>query len=660
MNRRIDILIKMAICYIEKKDYIDALRSSEAALAMNDQNYRALQYVAWCEFLLERHSQALEHINKAISLKESDGDGYYIKGRILMATEKYPEAGKSFKRAILHNHNKVAYLGSSGILNALTKSYKEAFDDFRKATDIDASVPEMWFNIGMLYEFNHQYNEAIIAYKKTIEADSSFNQAIVRQQALSSEGPIKPPHPQFIHSEFRIYDPMVPTKSYLNNQKVKKAIEPCFNPEFAVHPSNLIKTIFNNIDRVSTELPLNNAVPGEETKNLEKLPNHPVEEVKKDVGKKVECSQKAEALLEKESKHKPLSEQAIPKIPIPESNYVGHQYYMPSMHPMGNAIPQAQPKQPVVPLEISGPQYITSTLQPQMQPQPPFQNLQPPNSIPTTLFNNIHPSLSNLSFQQLEFLSQLAQFQQQNSLQALLNSLTILSQPTNPYFHVMPSYMQPSMPTAMPSTKPSYNQPPFNGNLMMTMTRPMQPMPTNDLQFQYNQYLTGISRPPNIQMYNPTPLTHKPENSSMNYMIPNVGYGAAEEPQYSQKQPSVAKPLEASHLTTTVSTRPAPRHSKPIRPIPRTILVEKSPTGLEDLIKATAGGDGKGIAPQKSNAQGEEEKLGDPNTMIKFNTSSNKVEENHIGKRKRPEGDMNKEITTERERHNIQTRRHKP
>jgi tetratricopeptide (TPR) repeat protein len=631
INRRIDILIKMTICYVEKKEYTDALRSSEAALAMNDQNYRALQHVAWCEFLLERYPQALKHIDKAISLKQSDGDGYYIKGRILMATEKYPDASESFKNAIRHNHSKVAYLGSSGILNALTKSYNEAFNDFLKATQIDDTVHEIWFNIGILYEMHQQYSEALLAYKRTIEADPSFNEAILRKQALSSESPTKSPPPQFVHPEFRVYDPMVPMKSYLNNQKVKKAIEPCLNPEFSVQPSSLIKNIFNSIDRVPAELPLENAIPGEEIKNSDKLPNHQVEEVKKEVPeeKKVGCLLKTETLPERESKPKPLPKQSIRAISIPEPNYAEHQYYMPPLYPMGNAMPQVQPKQP---MEVPAPQYNASNLQSQI----PFPNLQPP--LPTTVPNNTYPSLPGFSLQQLELLSQLAQLQQQNPLQALLNSIALLSQPTNPYLQLLYSYMQPSTPSTMHPPKPSYTQPPFSGNLM----RPVQQMPSNEVQF--NQY--SMPRPPNIPMYNPVLVIHKPDNPSMSY----------EQPQYSQELPLVSKPVETDYSTTVIPTRPVPQHPRPIKPIPRTVPIEKTSGRLEDLIKVAASGDDK-VAPLKNNPQGEEEKLNDPNTMVKLNMYSNKVEENHMGKRRRPEADANKEVTPERERHN--TRRHK-
>lgn len=647
MNRRIDILIKMAICYIEKKEYGDALRSSEAALAMNEQNYRALQHVAWCEFLLEKNVQALEHINKAISLKESDGDGYYIKGRILLATEKYPEAGEAFKKAIQHNHSKVTYLGSSGILNALTNSCKEAFDDFLKATQINPSIPEIWFNIGILYEICQQYAEALVAYNKTLEADPTFNEAIVRKQALSSENPIKSPHPQFMHCEFRVYDPMVPMKSFLNNQKVKKAIEPCLNPEFSVQPSNLIKTIFSNISHTPPELPSENVMPGEEIKNSEKLSIRPIEQPKEEVKKeaieevKLQSVPKPKQEPSHEKELLPKPEQTKPF--NPEPNYLEQPYYMPSTLPMGNSMPNGAPKRPVVQSEIPGAQYTSGTLSGQM-PIQQLRNPQPSNPMPTNLPSNNYPSVPDFSLQQMEFLAQFSQFQQ-SQLQAVLNSLALLPQATNPYMQMMSSFMQPSM----PSGKLPFNQSPFGGNVMMNMGRPMQQMGTGDIQAQYNQYPMGMPREPmpsNMPMFNPTQSIHHPDNPPMNYMM---GYGGEQAQQTAEVPP---KPIETNPPITP--TRPAVQHPMPIRPVPRP-PIDKSPSRLEDLLKLAASSDDKKVPLQQNKVQ--EEEKGDSNMKVKLNMPTNKTEETLSAKRKRPEPDVNKEKTNER---HIQLRKHKP
>eukprot|EP00826_Nyctotherus_ovalis_P055271 TRINITY_DN7326_c0_g1_i3.p1 TRINITY_DN7326_c0_g1~~TRINITY_DN7326_c0_g1_i3.p1 ORF type:complete len:629 (+),score=139.15 TRINITY_DN7326_c0_g1_i3:503-2389(+) len=246
IKRRMDILIKMGICYIEKKEYVEALRSFESALGLKDKDFRVLQHIAWCEFLLKRNSQTLDRINKAIAIKDTDGDSYYIKGRILLDMEDYSSASENFKKAILCNPNKAEYLASLAILNALNKDYKEAFDNFLKATQLAPNCPEIWFDIGLLYEAHQRYKEAQTAYQKATEIDPTFNEALIRNQILSNQPLPKSPPPQYLHPEFHVSDSMVPMKSFLANLKVKKAAEPCFDSATAMQPSVIIKSIFNH------------------------------------------------------------------------------------------------------------------------------------------------------------------------------------------------------------------------------------------------------------------------------------------------------------------------------------------------------------------------------------------------------------------------------
>eukprot|EP00826_Nyctotherus_ovalis_P038750 TRINITY_DN364_c0_g1_i2.p1 TRINITY_DN364_c0_g1~~TRINITY_DN364_c0_g1_i2.p1 ORF type:complete len:795 (-),score=210.54 TRINITY_DN364_c0_g1_i2:151-2535(-) len=243
-NRRIDIHTKMGICYLEKKEYGEALKAFELALSLNEQNFHTYQHIAWCEFLMEKYTQALEHISKAVALKDSDGDSYYIKGRILLATDKHSEAKEVFNRAISLDQTKAVYVGSLGILNCILKLNTEAFDNFLKATQIDSRIPETWFNIGLLYEMHEQYSEAGVAYQKAMEVAPDFTPAATRRELVNNAAAAKIPLPQFIHPEFRVSDSMVPLRSFLNNQKIKKALEPSIMQ--TGQPATIIRNIFND------------------------------------------------------------------------------------------------------------------------------------------------------------------------------------------------------------------------------------------------------------------------------------------------------------------------------------------------------------------------------------------------------------------------------
>ena len=241
LPRRIDILIKIGICYIEIKQYTEALKSFETALSYNDQNPRAWLHVAWCEHLLGRDYPALEHAGKAIALHDNESEGYYIQGRVFLATEKLSEAKEAINKAILRCQNKAVYFASLGHVNCLSKLYSDAFDNYLKATQIDPTLPEVWFNIGLLYEIHQQYNEASIAYQRALDAAPDFTEAATRKQLIATEQASGVPLPSPVHPKFCIPDTMVPLKSFLNNLKVKKASDPSVPiQQTPVQPSNPI------------------------------------------------------------------------------------------------------------------------------------------------------------------------------------------------------------------------------------------------------------------------------------------------------------------------------------------------------------------------------------------------------------------------------------
>jgi len=751
VNRRIDILIKMGICYIEKKEYADALRSFEAALAMNDQNCRTLQHMAWCEFLMAKYTPALEHIQKAITLKESDGDGYYIKGRILLATEKYPEAKEAFNRAIFHNQAKAIYLASLGVVNCLTKLYSEAFENFLKATQMENSLPEVWFDIGILYELHQQITEAIVAYQKAVEVAPEFTDAAMRKQSLSNESASKPPLPNFIHPEFRVFDTMVPMKSFINNQKVKKASEPCLTSTLPTQPTNLITSIFNNIGmapptsvsapaRTSLPQPIGgdtallppplprpedaklqgshvdgvnaNAMPVPQPQRVTEEAKVPAKEERPEsafeprkIASEYQHEQPANLMPAPEPVKEPKvttppppevsaprQAQNVPRIPIPEISdpEPAMAYNMPNlMHASSNSgqpaghpgFPKVAVPKPATPAEMQVPQ------------QHPMGY--GPGPMSSGGFNPTGQPQHNAQMQQMGLLSQFAQLQQQQSqLNALLSSCGMLPpQNTNAYMQMLQYMQNPMMAGKMQGFAPT---PTFGGVQMPSMGRPMQQMMTQpDMASQFGQYGTSVQPQrmmSSMSMYSQPPVTQMSRSEAM---PPAPSFQPTQHPQYSQPdlqqygmppqaemQPVVPKPVEPSHPQIGLTpTKPVPQHPKiaPGKPVPKISPISKRTGGLDDLIKVAVAADKKPVSqklgqPQKSNVVSipfpgqhpgqdgnEEAKQGESNTLVKLSMSPQRPEEDPYGKRKRPEQDMNREITAEREREmNLQNKKQKP
>lgn len=227
-DKYIDILVKLATCYIEKEDYESASHFCQVALIKNKENPNILLQAAWCEFLLGQYPIALEYAGQAISLEEKRGVGYYIRGRIFLAVEKLAEAKASFEKALVYDESNVIYLTSLGITNAMRKLYQESLNNFIKAIKINSSTSEIWYNLGLLYESLQQYSLALAAYKESVNIDQSFYPARMSRDSLCNEYFLQFSNSRFVHLKFYLLDSMTPDHALVKDFKVRKLCENYF------------------------------------------------------------------------------------------------------------------------------------------------------------------------------------------------------------------------------------------------------------------------------------------------------------------------------------------------------------------------------------------------------------------------------------------------
>jgi len=645
-NRRIDIYKKAGICYMEKKEYTEALKSFENALSISDQNYLTYQHIAWCQFMMEKYSQALENVNKAIAFKAEDGDGYYIKGRILLAKEKCnenkdaKEAREAFNRAISIDPKKAVYLGSLGILNCLIKSDAEAFENFLKATQLDSSIPETWFNIGLLYEAHDQSVEAAVAYQKAIDVASDFAPASARKAEISNPSAAKSSLPQFIHPEFHVADPMVPLKSYLNNQKIKKALEPGM-----VSSGHTIRNILNESSLPPPEDGLK-LTPAAVRLNEDDKEN-PTETKFREEKKQVVKEKKKENVEEhtpipiapqpEKQEVKPLTvEQSkqdlytskvtqpvtmvtsqppyltIPKVIRPAPTLVSNQTTIASQPPAPVQPPSIHPSvTPQVPIPSHNPSHFDISTQVQyglpiqqpslaqlvqqltMNPMSTAQTMsqtqqmpqgQPMTQISSTGFSSNPHAAQSQSFNLLSQFLQLVQHPQlQPYLPALLNQIASMVQPSNSY--MVPSYPQSYMgpsKSPYPQNMPYASSAPSLGRAVHQVTNEMQP------HYQFSLMPRG-PMPPSYGISG-FPQMHRPEAPSMSTSVPmnltRPSYSVTDQAQQyaHQEQPHPQQHIqEIINPTPIIPARPIAQHPKVV---PALRLPSVKPTGMQVRTKA--------------------------------------------------------------------------
>jgi len=223
-----DVLIKLAICHMEREDYKKALEFCEVNLRKDENSSRALRYVAWCEFLVGEYIGALAHIEKSILLEEVQHEGYYIKGRILLALNRITEATEVFKKIIKYNQSSATYITSLGITYAMRQLNKEAIESFSQGAKLNRKAAEPLYNLALVYEATENYKEAIELYEEVINIDKDFYLAIISKHNLSNGSALGYHYSRFVHVKFRIEDSLLIDREIAGNTKVRGICEDYF------------------------------------------------------------------------------------------------------------------------------------------------------------------------------------------------------------------------------------------------------------------------------------------------------------------------------------------------------------------------------------------------------------------------------------------------
>jgi len=91
--------------YINKESLLESLDIWESHLRMFPVDVQVWRAKAIDLMLLDRYSESLEAIARAISLNPNDGEALYIKGRVLIKMNRHVEALKAYEQGITVDPN---------------------------------------------------------------------------------------------------------------------------------------------------------------------------------------------------------------------------------------------------------------------------------------------------------------------------------------------------------------------------------------------------------------------------------------------------------------------------------------------------------------------------------------------------------------------------
>eukprot|EP00300_Choanocystis_sp_HF-7_P001868 c11480_g1_i3.p1 GENE.c11480_g1_i3~~c11480_g1_i3.p1 ORF type:complete len:466 (+),score=86.96 c11480_g1_i3:188-1399(+) len=192
------------------KEYNDAKEAYERVLKENPKSTKVLHRLGWLCYSQGKtpaeREKGQEYLVKSIQLDNSDGQGWYLLGRVYMAQEKYRRSYDSYQQAIYRDPNNPLFWCSIGVLYYVMKQYHDALHAYIRAIRLNPFLSEGWYDLGTLYEMCDQPQDALDAYKKASELENvdvearinSIKQMMQRNALGQPSGTTKAPIPPLL------------------------------------------------------------------------------------------------------------------------------------------------------------------------------------------------------------------------------------------------------------------------------------------------------------------------------------------------------------------------------------------------------------------------------------------------------------------------------
>ena len=170
-----------------KRDIPAALDMYKHALVENPKHPKTLQNFGWLEHQHNNNStKAIQLLKKSADLDPSDGQTYYLLGRVYMALREFRQAYDAYQQAVYRDGKNATFWCSIGVLYYQMNQYRDAMDAYSRAIKLNPMVSEVWYDLGTLYESCGQNTDAIDAYRRAAELAPENPQISQRLAVLES------------------------------------------------------------------------------------------------------------------------------------------------------------------------------------------------------------------------------------------------------------------------------------------------------------------------------------------------------------------------------------------------------------------------------------------------------------------------------------------
>jgi tetratricopeptide (TPR) repeat protein len=141
-------------------------------------------YEALAQAYVDKHDydQAAAQLRHALTFDPRDENLYYDLGRVYLSARQPAKAGDSFRQLLRINPNSAEGHAGLGSVLAYQQNNDEALIEFKRAAEIDAFYPGVYYKIGILEAQLHQPEDAIAALLKQRQVlDAPENESLLAE-----------------------------------------------------------------------------------------------------------------------------------------------------------------------------------------------------------------------------------------------------------------------------------------------------------------------------------------------------------------------------------------------------------------------------------------------------------------------------------------------
>lgn len=170
-----------------KRDIPAALEMYKQALAENPKHPKTLQNYGWLEHQHNNNSsEAIRLLKASADLDSTDGQTWYLLGRVYMALREFRQAYDAYQQAVYRDDRNATFWCSIGVLYYQMNQYRDAMDAYSRAIRLNPYVSEVWYDLGTLYESCGQNEDAVDAYRRAAEIAPENTQITARLAVLEN------------------------------------------------------------------------------------------------------------------------------------------------------------------------------------------------------------------------------------------------------------------------------------------------------------------------------------------------------------------------------------------------------------------------------------------------------------------------------------------